>query len=232
MATVVHSVWVFIETILALGFLALAAGFSPTLYAAQVGSSSKSVRPVRQARALVTGVAAAIAVMLLLFQFFHLETLLHIAGSTVSAFAMSTAVNLLVGAACIYGGLRYGRSRRSEKPLPTTTRSTYALFSFGFVRTLLSLSGLTATFIGANLIAETDGGLIVHVVLTAFFLAIAVMPFVGIMFLMVRQPERIRTLLDLVRQFTGRLPYRIIISTAAVIFGCGVILFQMLRAVA
>lgn len=228
METIVSSIIVAIETVLAIALLALIAGFSPTLYLAQVGRSSRSARTRHDAQLLITGVAGALVFMLILFQFLHLDALLHLLGSTVSALAVNTLTNLTVGSLCIYGGVRYLNKPRDPSILPSVGSSS-TLIGFAFIRTMFSMSGITATFVGANLIAETSPGIAIRIVLTGIFLVVAIAPFIGIMLMIGRQPTTLRHIHDALRRIGDKLRYRTVVGGITIAVGVVVIALQVIR---
>lgn len=228
MEVIISPLLVAVETIVIVTLLALIAGFSPTLYLTQVSRASHTTRSRHDAQLLITGVASALVVLLLLFQFLHLDTLLHILGSTVSALAVSTLVNIVVGSICIYGGICYLNRQRDTSPLPSA-RSSSALIGFAFFRTILSVSGITATFLGANLIAEASPGIVIRIVLTCIFLVVAIMPFLAIMLAMSRQPATLRTIRAKVRLIGDKVPYQTIAGGGAIVVGTIVIILQVVR---
>lgn len=103
---IIYALWAMLVTLLELAPLALAASFSPTLYADQASASSKQHVAYRHAYAPLFGVLNAIVFMLVIFRFLHLDTLVFLLGSVVSALILSSLVAIAVGTACIYGGLR------------------------------------------------------------------------------------------------------------------------------
>lgn len=231
MQTAIHSFWAAIETVFALTILGLAASFSPTLYVAQAGASAKSRKVLRKAYAPLIGVVIALVLLLVIFQFLHLNTLVAVIGSTASALLVSTAVNVLVGAACIYGGVRLMEGTDNlPRPVGGKTSGDTALIWLGFVRTFFSVSGLTATFLGANLIAETKTGLFVQSCLTVFFLIVACTPFLAAAYLALRLPGSVSALFAAAGQMAKRLRYRYYVGVAAVLFGLIIIAAQIVRA--
>ncbi len=227
------SFWGAIETLVALGALALAASFSPILYAAQLRTAYKSHRLLRNAYAPVVGAIAAIITMLVIFQFLSLDTLVHIIGSTIGALIVSTSVAMLVGFACIYGGVRF--MRQQDKAVPKTdtisTKSSSALIGFGFARTFFSVSGLSAAFLGANLIAETGHGLLVQSVLTGFFLVVAAIPFVTIAYLVARLPASVISLARSTKRIATQIQYRYYIGVLFIAVGSGIVVFQTIQVI-
>ena len=228
MTPLVQSLWLTVETILALVILALFAGFSPSLYLTQVGVSSKSTDTSNRTQAIALGVIIALALLLVLFQFFNLETLLDVVGSTVNALIMSTAVNLLVGMTCVYGGIRYLSQRTSRIRSPRiSVRHAWPLLSFGFLKTLLSVSGITATFLGGNLIAAVSPNLVARTFLTAGFLVAAALPFLVIAHLLARYPDKVRSAFNSLVALSKKLSSRHIIGITMVAGGGIILVLQL-----
>lgn len=225
MQTFTYSVWFLVETLLALTLLAGTAGFSITLYATQAGIAATP----RRSRALIAGVAAAIVCMLGLFQLLHVDTLISMLDSTARALAVNAIVNTAVGAACLYGGMRYltAGQPRTVRATPSHT-AAYGLIGFAFLRTFVSLSGLTATFIGGNLISEVSPGIGTHLFLTVLFVAAAIAPLAGIAWLARRYPTLTHRVSGMLRTVLRRVPYRTIIGYSAAVFGGVLIVFQLI----
>lgn len=135
---IIYALWAMLVTLLELAPLALAASFSPTLYAAQASASSKQHVAYRHAYAPLFGVLNAIVFMLVIFRFLHLDTLVFLLGSVVSALILSSLVAIAVGTACIYGGLRLimNRNRIRVKRPSHMAGNSVALMWAGFLRTL------------------------------------------------------------------------------------------------
>lgn len=237
MVPFIDSLFLFVAALIALVLLGVVAGFSPTLYIAQISVGSKPKRILPYTIGLMAGVLAAVIFLLLLFQVFQLDTLVTIIDSTVSALLLSVGFNILVGTGLIVGGLWYIRSHKeSPKPLKeagTTARSKAgisAMVSLGFIRTLTSISGLTATFIAGGLISSGNPLLLERTLMTLVFLAASIVPFAGIIVLLKRNPGRLVTLTDRLKEIVRRVNYRLIAGVAAVILGTSIIIFNLMMA--
>ena len=75
------AIWAVIGTLVVTVVLALIAGFSPTLYAVQLGVA-KTKRYQPYALALMVGVIASFVTLLFLFQFFQPQILISFINST------------------------------------------------------------------------------------------------------------------------------------------------------
>lgn len=237
MVPFIDSLFLFIAALIAVAVLGIIAGFSPTLYIAQVSIGSKPKRIIPYTIGLMAGVLGAIVFLLLLFQVFQLDTLVSIIDSTVSALLLSVGFNILVGTGLIVGGLWYIRSRTdTAAPLKETRAAARskagigAIVSLGFIRTLTSISGLTATFIAGGLIGSGNPLLLERTLMTLVFLAASIVPFAGIIVLLKRNPERLTRLTGRLKELMRRVNYRLIAGVAAVILGSSIIIFNLMMA--
>ncbi|MCD8561612.1 hypothetical protein LRY29_00875 [Candidatus Saccharibacteria bacterium] len=123
MEWILDSLWLLASLLFILIILGLVAGFSPTLYAAQVGSGTDSRIGRHSMFGLMAGVLLAAIFLSVLFQFFQLSTLVLFINSTVHALLVNAGFNLLVGMGLIGGGFWYLRHTniKTEKP----PRGTY-----------------------------------------------------------------------------------------------------------
>ncbi|MGY4893725.1 MAG: hypothetical protein ACO1N2_03480 [Candidatus Saccharimonadota bacterium] len=239
MVPFIDSLFLFIAALIAVAVLGIIAGFSPTLYIAQVSIGSKPKRIIPYTIGLMAGVLGAVIFLMLLFQVFQLDTLVSIIDSTVSALLLSVGFNIVVGTGLIVGGLWYIRSRKeSPKPLKETRAAAAArskagigaIVSLGFIRTLTSISGLTATFIASGLISSGNPLLLERSLMTLVFLAASIVPFAGIIVLLKRSPERLTKLTGRLKELMHRINYRLIAGVAAVILGSSIIIFNLMMA--
>lgn len=237
MVPFIDSLLLFIAALIAVAVLGIIAGFSPTLYIAQVSIGSKPKRIIPYTIGLMAGVLGAVIFLMLLFQVFQLDTLVSIIDSTVSALLLSVGFNIVVGTGLIVGGLWYIRSRKeSPKPLKETRAAARskagisAIVSLGFIRTLTSISGLTATFIASGLIGSGNPLLLERSLMTLVFLAASIVPFAGIIVLLKRSPERLTKLTGRLKELMHHINYRLIAGVAAVILGSSIIIFNLMMA--
>src|ERR1051325_3132567 len=78
MVEVLNYILVLFGSLIVLVLLGFVAGFSPTLYIAQITVGTKSKKHLAFTAALMAGVLLAIIVLLILFQTFHLSTMISI----------------------------------------------------------------------------------------------------------------------------------------------------------
>jgi hypothetical protein len=232
MADVFNYLVVLIGSLVILVLLGLIAGFSPTLYIAQVTVGTKAKKYLGFTAALMTGVLLAIIVLLILFQTFHLNTLISLIDQTVDAIKVSVIFNLIVGLALILGGFYYIRHQKMPRPkLPLKKAGgIVGIFGLGFVRTFISVSGLTATYLAGNLIAdvtETIPGRILH---SLVFLAATILPFAVIIFFLKKHPDFITTQADRLRALLHRINYRLFMGVAALLLGGCITIFHIMIA--
>lgn len=235
MTDLINFVIVFVSTLISLVILGLTAGFSPTLYIAQVALASKSSKATMYTVALMSGVVAAALLLIVLFQIIHLDTLLNYLQSTVQALTVSVVLNILVGAALIYGGFHYLHHREIPKAKNETAKLKKAsgyigLAGLGFMRTFLSVGGVTATYLAGNVIADASAGLGERVVYTLMFLGVTIVPFGIIIFMIRRKPSRLAGITRATRTLLERINYRLIVGGAAIIFGGAIIIFNSMIA--
>lgn len=232
MIDVVGSLWSFIGAIVALIILGFIAGFSPTLYATQVGISATSKRAQSLMIALMIGVILGIVALSIFFQFFQVDTLRFIINSTIKALYVSSIFNAIIGAAFIVGGFWYihKKPNRIDKDHKVTIRSGYwALVSLGFFRTFLSISGATATFLASTLAVGDKADILVRLIFTAVFLAASIAPFALILITMRQQPEKIQSVLSWFKQLLHTFDYKLVIGVIAILVGSAIIIFNVLR---
>ncbi len=235
MTELLNFVIVFIASIIALVILGLIAGFSPTLYIAQVAVAQKSKKKLAYSIAIMAGVVAAILFLIVLFQTVHLDTLLGIIDTTVRAVLVSVIFNIIIGSALIYGGVHYLRHQEPAKPNPKKLKSKQVggiagIFGLGFARTFISLSGITATFIAGNIIADVSVEIIERLIYTVIFLVASVVPFAAIIVLMKKSPTRLEAMIEKSRGWLRRFNYHLIVGVAAIIFGGCIIVFNIMMA--
>lgn len=236
MVPFVDSLFIFITSLVAVAILGLIAGFSPTLYIAQITVAAKKQRALPYTIGLMSGVLGAIIVLLLLFQVFQLDTLITFIDSTVSALVVSVSFNIIVGCALIVGGLWYIRSREDtakenrDKATARGSGGISALVGLGFVRTLTSISGLTATFIASGIIGSTNPVILERILTSGVFLAATIVPFAGIIILLRRNPKKLTTATARVRALLKRANYRLVAGVAAVLLGGSIIVFNLMMA--
>lgn len=213
--------------------LGIVAGFSPTLYITQVAITSKSKKYRSYTASLMGGILFAILILIILFQVFNLDTLVHFIDTTVRALTVSVIFNIAVGGAFIYGGIWYLRHQtvnKHESSKLKTTTGAVSIFSLGFIRTFLSISGVTATFIAGNIIANVSVGIIERLIYTAIFFAAAVVPFIAIVMMMRRNPDRLTSTTNRITIWLRSMNYRLVVGVAAIILGGSVIFFNVMMA--
>lgn len=234
MVELIDFVIVFVSTLVSLVVLGVIAGFSPTLYIAQVAVASKT-KALSYSIALMCGVVAAIILLIVLFQVIHLDTLLSFIDTTVRALTVSVIFNILIGVALIYGGFHYLYNRdlqknKNEKVKLKKASGFTGLAGLGFVRTFLSVTGVTATYIAGNVIADVSVGLAERLVYTLIFLVVTIIPFAVIMILINKNPARLNAITEATRTLLERLNYRLVAGVAAIIFGSSIVIFNIMIA--
>jgi len=230
MADVIGMFWLFIGGIIVTILLGIVAGFSPTLYITQVGIGLRTKKIIPYMIAIMVGVVGALIALTILFQFFNLNTLLEYLDRSVSVLLVSVIFNMLVGAALIIGGAYYLRHREPKTKQSSTkaTKSSYAaLVGFGFLRKLISVTGVAVTFIASNVIAEASTKLSTQLLLTAIFLISATLPYIGIAQLVKTNPERLEKIVNYTKQLFNKLNYRSVIGVGAILFGAGIVIFNI-----
>jgi cytochrome c biogenesis protein CcdA len=235
MAELLNLIIVFIASLIALAVLGLIAGFSPTLYIAQVAVAAKSAKGIAYSIAIMAGVVTAILLLIVLFQTIHLDTLLTFIDTSVRALTVSVIFNILVGGALIFGGTRYLHHREIPKPNPKKLKAKQAgdiagIFGLGFARTFVSISGVTATYIAGNVIADVSQGIIERLIYTLLFLVATVVPFAVIIALMRKNPDSLTSITDKVRSWLHRFNYRLIGGVTAIIFGSSIVVINIMMA--
>lgn len=229
---VIYTLVVFISTLISVSVLGLVAGFSPTLYVSQVAITSHARRPVAYAASLMSGVLAAVLVLILLFQVIQLDTLITIINSTIHAITLSVVFNVLVGVGFVVGGTLYLRHKEVLKaPKPTKAKQTGGLisvFSLGFVRTFISITGVTATFFAGNIISNVSLSLVERLIYTLVFFGAAIVPFIGIVIFMKKSPERILKATNQFRAWLRRINFRLIAGVGAIILGSSILVFNLM----
>ena len=175
-----------IEIVIALVVLAAFASFSPTLYMAQISSRQQRSQTVK---ALFIGVAAAISLLLIIFQFVQVDTLLTFFGNTQHVLFINGTTLIVLGVLSLYGGLRLFRPmpKAETKNLPSKV-NTSKLAGFAFIKVITKISGLTATFIAATLIAEFSINYPTRISMSLLFIAASLLPFLAIAYLLVKYP--------------------------------------------
>ncbi len=230
MDELVSLIIIFISTIISVSVLGVIAGFSPTLYITQLAITSKSERERSYTTALMTGVLAAVLLLIVIFQVINLDTLRSIIDTAVHALTVSVIFNALVGLAFIYGGLWYLRHQEITKPKPSKIRDggLVAIFGFGFLRTFLSVTGVTATYIAGNIIANVSIGIAERFVYSVIFFAAAVVPFFVISIMMKKNPDRLTSLTNRLRIWLHTINYRLGVGVTAIILGGSIIFFNLM----
>jgi hypothetical protein len=236
MDTFVIIVLFMVLNLIGIVFLGLIAGFSPTLSIAQVALSTKKRTAARYAYALMAGVLTATVILLVLFQFFSLNNLISTISSTVEALLISVLFNVVVGILFIITGVYYVSTRRSKAVYHTNTKAirqaggASAFFGFGFAKTLLSLSGITAVYLGGNIIASTTPDIIIRLVLILAFLGATIAPFYFTLVLIKKHPEKLEAFIAKVTSRIADFNYRLVVGGAAIVFGVAVIVSNCMLA--
>lgn len=227
----------FILSVLAVVIAGLVAGFSPTLYIAQATLSSKSQNRRKLTLSLVFGVLSATIILLVLFQIFSLSSLLAIIDSTVRALLVSVLFNIAIGLLFITAGIHYMRTRDTQKAYSDSSTGftkkyggSGALFGLGFIKTFLSVSGLTAIYIGGNIIATTTSITLERIILTGAFLVSSVAPFMFVSYLTQRKPDKLRNVIAKVKQYLEQINYRSTVGFIAVLIGSAIVIFNIIMA--
>lgn len=233
MVNFVDTIWLLIGGSIITIVLGLIAGFSPTLYMTQMGIGAQVKRALPYMISIMIGVITALIVLTILFQFFHLNTLIEFIDETVDAILVSVIFNILIGTTLIIGGIWYlnHRDPETKSPKPLKKSSYAALIGFGFLRTFVSITGIVATFIASNVIAEASPGLLLRIILTLIFLAASIIPFVAIIIFLNTHPERVSTVTARVKNFLKRLNYRPVIGVGAILFGSSIVIYNILMAI-
>lgn len=235
MGWILDSLWLFASLLFILVFLGLIAGFSPTLYAAQVGSGTDSRIGRRSMFGLMAGVLLAAIFLSVLFQFFQLSTLVLFINSTVHALLVNAGFNLLVGIGLIAAGIWYlhHTSTKTEKP-PRARKGAgtlWTLTSFGFLRTFTSISTVTAVFAANSIIAEAGVDLLSRGLLLGLFLAASLGPFALIYLIVRKHPEKIKSVFARGERFIKRINYQRTFSYLAMVLGTVLVISSVLRVI-
>lgn len=226
MDSVVVSLWFLGETLVTITLLALAASFSPILYLSQAKVASNP-QEAHRTWAIGVGVVGAVGLLLITFQFLSLETLLSLVESTTSALLLNTITYMFVGSVCIYAGLRYRLSTDVDRARPQPSYSPAGLVGFGFSKTALSVSGLTATFLAGNLVAHASSGIVTRVLFTAIFLFVSLVPFLWITHLISRDHARITQLVRRTSTYLRSPSYRSRAGSILIAVGVSIIVLRL-----
>ena len=226
----------FLLSILGIIVLGVIAGLSPSLFISQSVVESNPKTAKRTIYALLCGVLIAAALLLTVFETFNLTSLLQRTETIEEALLFSVCFNIIIGLLFVFGGLRYLGSRdkpesyqvSDEMIVKLSRRSTLA--GFGFTKTFLSISGVTAIFIAANLIATIAHGSTERFVISLVFLGALSAPFIGLHLLMIRSPEKLQTAAAKLKTGLGQFNYRSSVGIAALLFGGAIVIFNMMMA--
>jgi hypothetical protein len=216
-----------------MSILGLAAGFSPTLYVAQIAMAAKSKHPVTYTVSIMSGVLLAVLVLIILFQTLHLDTLLSFIDTTVNALTVSVIFNVLVGAGFVWGGIWYLNHQHARDIKPAKVHKTggiISMFGLGFARTFVSVSGVTAAYIAGNIIANVSIGLLERLVYTLVFFSASIVPFFGIIIYMRKNPARLIKMTRQLRALLEKTNYRLIVGVGAIILGSSIVIFNLMMA--
>jgi len=230
---IIYWLIVFVSTLIGVSVLGFVAGFSPTLYIAQIAISSKTTRPLAYAASLMSGVLVAVLVLIILFQTLHLDTLLNFIDTTVRAVTVSVVFNVFVGAAFVFGGIWYLSHQELPKPKPSKAKQAtgmFSVFGLGFVRTFISISGVTATYFAGNIIASISTGLLERVIYTLCFFVLAIVPFAAIVTAMQKNPKRLLAATHRLQTLLRRFNYRLVVGVGAIILGGSIVFFNIMMA--
>lgn len=229
----------FIIALVSIVIAGLIAGFSPTLYIAQAAISMHADKKGAKhyTYMIIGGVLLAIVLLLVFFQTINLDTLLSVIDSSVDALFVSVSFNAVVGLLFIFGGMMYIRSRKTEKTYETSTKKKAkkaggmsAAFGLGLTKTFLSISGVTAVFIGGNIIASTANTFVDHIIYTLVFLAAAVAPFLVMLYFIQNSPQKLQGVIDSVKNRMTKVNYRLTVGVAAIILGAAILIFNIMMA--
>ena len=234
MADIASGIISLLTTLLAVVLLGIVAGFSPTLFITQATVDVKSTKKISPYTiGLVVGVALAIVLLIVLFQFIQPGVLRHFFNTTVRTIVISVIFNGIVGLLLIAGGAWYLTHRnvatkRSGRHTLKKTGGVSAMFSFGFFRTLTSVSGIAATFLAGTIIANSSVHFIEQLLYTLLFLAAAITPFGGIAILMRREDKKVTRTVEYINKQLDRFNYKTVLGIGAVILGCCIVLANVL----
>lgn len=222
------AIWAVIGTLVVTVVLALIAGFSPTLYAVQLGVA-KTKRYQPYALALMVGVIASFVTLLFLFQFFQPQILISFINSTVDAFFVSKSFNIFIGTLLVIGGVWYLYHKRK----PRLKKSTFekaglaTIFGIGYIRSITSLSGIIATFMASNIINEVSGILGMTILFSVLFLVVSVIPFAVLMVLTQRHPHKLEKFAESIKGLFKRVNLQLAGGLTAISIGVGIILINV-----
>ena len=223
------AIWAVIGTLVVTVVLALIAGFSPTLYAVQLGVA-KTKRYQPYALALMVGVIASFVTLLFLFQFFQPQILISFINSTVDAFFVSKSFNIFIGTLLVIGGVWYLYHKRK----PRLKKSTFekaglaTIFGIGYIRSITSLSGIIATFMASNIINEVSGILGMTILFSVLFLVVSVIPFAVLMVLTQRHPHKLEKFAESIKGLFKRVNLQLAGGITAISIGVGIILINVI----
>lgn len=225
-ADILDSVWILVGTLLVTCLLGFIAGFSPTLYAVQIGIS-RTKRYRRYALALILGVIASFSTLLVLFQFFQPEILIRIIHSTLDAVFVSRTFNVFIGAVFVGGGIWY--IRHTDRRLAVQNdgmkkTGTIALFGLGYLRSITSLSSIMASFVASNIITQASGSFGFSLLFLLVFLVVSVLPFALLLVITERHPTLLNRLLTLIKRIGVSINIRLIGAAIVMIVGAGILL--------
>ena len=222
------AIWAVIGTLVVTVVLALIAGFSPTLYAVQLGVA-KTKRYQPYALALMVGVIASFVTLLFLFQFFQPQILISFINSTVDAFFVSKSFNIFIGTLLVIGVVLYLYHKRK----PRLKKSTFekaglaTIFGIGYIRSITSLSGIIATFMASNIINEVSGILGMTILFSVLFLVVSVIPFAVLMVLTQRHPHKLEKFAESIKGLFKRVNLQLAGGITAISIGVGIILINV-----
>ena len=222
------AIWAVIGTLVVTVVLALIAGFSPTLYAVQLGVA-KTKRYQPYALALMVGVIASFVTLLFLFQFFQPQILISFINSTVDAFFVSKSFNIFIGTLLVIGGVWYLYHKRK----PRLKKGTFekaglaTIFGIGYIRSITSLSGIIATFMASNIINEVSGILGMTILFSVLFLVVSVIPFAVLMVLTQRHPHKLEKFAESIKGLFKRVNLQLAGGITAISIGVGIILINV-----
>lgn len=226
---------IFISSLIGLIALGLAAGFSPTLYVAQVAMADKEKKHSAYSIAIMAGVIAAIILLILLFQTIRLNTLITFIDTSLHALTVSVLFNMFVGTALLLGGIHYLRTLDNKDTRPKNTKAkqtggVIGLFGLGFVRTIISISGITATYLAGNIIGDVSGSIIDRLIYTLVFLFATIVPFLAIVLLLRNNPRRLKKITKRFKAWLSQFNYHLIGGLAAIIVGVSIIAINLMIA--
>ncbi|MDQ5944429.1 MAG: hypothetical protein QG658_496 [Patescibacteria group bacterium] len=177
----------FIFALLGLLLYGIVVSFSPTLFVTEVAILTRSKRPFVHTLAFLAGIAIPLVVYIVLAititqtnQEFQIPSTREIIGSL-------PLVSILAGILLIGAGLRLRASQHLAQPSPDKAEEhpekifhTKSLFWFGLIKMGTSLSSIAAILLGVSFIQSfvTRGAFQTMALL--WFLAISLLPFVGL----------------------------------------------------